>query len=112
MASSMHSLKQKETMPEALAPPPYWTSIISLFPIEKNFFFNSIQNYSYKNRGCKSQELNDEDHSSQNKTNFLVILAPGVGSRNSLMDIEIVVLTQKRLLLDLLPRWLFPVSLS
>lgn len=39
MASSMHSLKQKETMPEALAPPPYWTSIISLFPIEKNFFF-------------------------------------------------------------------------
>ena len=39
MASSMRSLKQKETMSEAPAPPPHWTSSISLFPIEKDFFF-------------------------------------------------------------------------
>ena len=35
----MRSLQQKETMPEALGPPSYWTPIISLFPIEKIFFF-------------------------------------------------------------------------
>lgn len=81
MASSMRSLKQKETIPEAPAPPPHWTSSISLFPIEKGFFLIQYKTTLTRTGVAKSQELNDEDHSSQNRTNF-GYFSSGVGSRS------------------------------
>ena len=81
MASSMRSLKQKETIPEAPAPPPHWTSSISLFPIEKGFFLIQYKITLTRTGVAKSQELNDEDHSSQNRTNF-GYFSSGVESRS------------------------------
>lgn len=69
-------------MPEALGPPSYWTPIISLFPIEKNFFVSIQYKTTLTRTGvAKSQALNDKDHSSQNRMNF-GYFSSGVGSRS------------------------------